>query len=532
MVSENGRRLGTWASLLEAAKSRRTLFVSLLSFSSGMPLGLVWFAIPDWMRDIGVDIRVVGIITLAQAPWTFKFLWSPLVDRYVPPFLGRRRGWTAIAQVALFVATLMLAGVGDHPDSLWVVGALALAIAFASATQDIAIDAYAVDVLRPDEQGVAVGARIAVYRAAMLVAGGLSITLAAAYSWSLVNIGLALAYLPMLVITWKAPEPEEKLVAPQTLRDAVWLPFLGFLSRHRALEILAFVFFYKFADQLAQSLTRPFLIDMGYDAFDRGVALASVGAVATIVGAFFGGAVTTVIGLGPSLWVFGLLQTFSNIGYFILAGSELSRPLMYGATGFELLTSGMGTGAYSVLLLRMTQRRFSATQYALFSSLFGLPRLLAGPISGFLVDAMGWRMFFLFTIPCSIPGLVLLSRFAPFGVREPKFEVRPPSKLKPLSAKQLSFRGLLGGIAGATSATLLVVALAALKAMRAEGTSFDIMTPLSALFQPAGVAGWLQPLGIALFGLTCALLTAAVFAARHGAGAVVAELSRSDEAGQ
>ena len=197
-MSENGRRLGTWASLLKAAKSRRTLFVSLLSFSSGMPLGLVWFAIPDWMRDIGVDIRVVGLITLAQAPWTFKFFWSPLMDRYVPPFLGRRRGWTVIAQVALFVLTLMLAGVGDHPDSLWVVGALALAIAFASATQDIAIDAYAVDVLRPDEQGVAVGARIAVYRAAMFVAGGLSITLAAAYSWSLVNIGLALAYLPML----------------------------------------------------------------------------------------------------------------------------------------------------------------------------------------------------------------------------------------------------------------------------------------------------------------------------------------------
>ena len=244
-----------------------------------------------------------------------------------------------------------------------------------------------------------------------------------------------------------------------------------------------------------------------------------------MVGAFFGGAVTTLIGLGPSLWVFGLLQAFSNIGYFILAGSELSRPLMYGATGFELLTSGMGTGAYSVLLLRMTQKRFSATQYALFSSLFGLPRLLAGPISGFLVDAMGWRMFFLFTIPCSIPGLVFLSRFVPLGVREPKFEVRPPSKLEPLSAKQLSFRGFLGGIAGATSATLLVAALIALKAMRAEGASFDIMTPLTALFQPAGGAGWLQLLGMALFGLTCALLTAAVFAARHGAGAVVADAS-------
>jgi PAT family beta-lactamase induction signal transducer AmpG len=511
------KRLGTWASLLEAMRSWRTASVALLSFSSGMPLGLVWIAIPDWMRDIGVDIRIVGLITLAQAPWTFKFLWSPLMDRYVPPFFGRRRGWAAIAQVALFAFTLMLAGVGHHPDTPWVVGALALAIAFASATQDIAIDAYAVDVLRPEEQGVVVGARIAIYRVAMFVAGGMSITLAGEYSWPLVNVGLALLYLPMVVISWKAPEPLREFAAPRTLRDAVWLPFLGFLSRHRALEILAFVFFYKFADNLAQSLTRPFLIDMGYDSVDRGVALASIGAVGTIVGTFLGGFVTTLIGLGPSLWIFGFLQIFSNIGYYVVAGSEVNRLLMFGATGFELFTSGLGTGAYSVLLLRMTQKRFSATQYALFSSLFGLPRLLAGPVSGFLVDAVGWRVFYLFSMACGIPGMVLLARFVPWGVREPRFEVRPPTGQAPLSAGQLFSRGALGGIVGGIGAALLMATLSALKTMQSEGGRFALGAALAALLQPVGVTGWLEILGIVVFGSTCALLTAAVTAARHGA---------------
>jgi len=512
------KRLGTWASLLEAMRSWRTASVSLLSFSSGLPLGLVWIAIPDWMRDIGVDIRIVGLITLAQAPWTFKFLWSPLMDRYVPPFFGRRRGWAAIAQVALFVLGLMLAGVGHHPDTPWVVGALALAIAFASATQDIAVDAYAVDVLRPEEQGVVVGARIAIYRVAMFTAGGLAITLAGAYSWPLVNVALALAYLPMLVITWKAPEPEEKLAAPKTLREAVWLPFLGFLSRHRALEILAFVFFYKFADNLAQSLTRPFLIDMGYNSLDRGVALATIGTVATIVGTFAGGIVTTLIGLGPSLWIFGFLQIFSNLGYFVLAGSGANRALMFGATGFELLTSGLGTGAYSVLLLRMTQKRFSATQYALFSSLFGLPRLLAGPVSGFLVDAIGWRVFYLFSMACGIPGMALLARFVPIGVREPHFEVRPPSARVPLSIGGLIARGATGGILAAVGAALLVASLSALKSMQEPGGAFDLPAALAAMFPPVGVTGWLQILAIFAFGAICALLTAAVSAARHGAG--------------
>ena len=327
-------------------RSWRTASVALLSFSSGLPLGLVWLAIPDWMRSIGVDIRVVGMVTLAQAPWSFKMLWSPLMDRYVPPFWGRRRGWITIWQIALVALTLVLAGVARHPDLPWVIGAVALAIAFASASQDIVIDAYAVEVLRPDEQGVAVGARTALYRAAMFVAGGLSITLAAHLGWPAVNAMLAGLYLPMLVVTRFAPEPERQPPAPKTLREAIWLPFLGLLARHRALEILAFVMCYKLADNLAQALTRPFLIDMGYSGDDRGVALGTVGLAATLGGTFFGGAATTRIGLGHALWIFGILQSVANLGYWAVAHSPVNRPLMYGAIGFEQLLSGMGTGAF------------------------------------------------------------------------------------------------------------------------------------------------------------------------------------------
>jgi PAT family beta-lactamase induction signal transducer AmpG len=409
--------------LLQALRSRRTVAVSLLSFASGLPLGLVWYAIPDWMRDIGVDIRVVGLLTLAQAPWSFKVIWSPLMDRYVPPFWGRRRGWMAVTQLVLAVLVLLLAGVGQRPDAIWVVGALAFAIAIASASQDIAIDAYAVEVLRKEEQGAAVGARLAFYRAAMLVSGGAAITLAAGISWPAVNALLALTFVAMVALTWRSPEPDIQPAPPRTLRDAVWLPLVGMLRRDRALEILAFVLLYKLGDQLTQSLTRPFLIDMGYDAVHRGIALATLSVALTVVGTFAGGIVTTLAGLGYALWIFGGLQIFSNAGYLLL--SILDRPnlvAMYGATGFEVFTSGLGMGAFGVLLLRLTEKRFSATQYALFSSLFAVPRIVAGPITGFTVDAVGWPWFFLWTMVLGLPGLVMLARFVPLGVREPNLE--------------------------------------------------------------------------------------------------------------
>jgi PAT family beta-lactamase induction signal transducer AmpG len=269
------------ASLRSVVGSWRLLSVVLLSFASGLPLGLVWFAIPAWMAREGVDIKVIGLFTLAQAPWSFKLLWSPWMDRYPPPRFGRKRGWILIGQVALFGLTLWLAGVSHRPEAVWVIGALALAIAFASATQDIAIDAYAVEVLRRDEQGIATGSRTAFYRAAMLVAGGASITLAASSSWAFVNLMLALLYLPFMLVAALAPEPDVLPPAPRSLREAVWGPFVGFLGQHRALEILGFVVLYKLSDNLTQALTGPFLVQTGFDDFDVGVAPAPSSAVSS-----------------------------------------------------------------------------------------------------------------------------------------------------------------------------------------------------------------------------------------------------------
>jgi PAT family beta-lactamase induction signal transducer AmpG len=491
-------------------RSKRTAAVVLQSFSSGLPLGLVWYAIPDWMRDIGVDIRVVGLITLAQAPWTFKVLWAPLMDRYIPPFWGRRRGWMAVTQVALFIFGFLLAGVGAHPDAIWVVGALAMGTALASASQDIAIDAYAVEVLHQDEQGAAAGARTALYRMALLVSGGVSITLAARIGWPAVNVLMAMLYLPMLVISWRSPEPEAAIPPPRSLREAVWQPFVSFLARPRALEILAFVVFYKLADQLAQSLTRPFLIDMGYSADQRGIALATIGVAGTIVGAFLGGWVTTLFGLGHALWIFGVLQLFSNVGYYVLSIlGQPHVPAMYAATGFELLTSGMGTGAFSVLLLRLTEKRFSATQYALFSSLFALPRVLAGPITGFAVAALGWPTFFLTTLVVGVPGLLMLNRFAPLGIREPAFE--DPVEGNTLSpAGGLLRPGLISAAALAVGSTALLSVLDAMDRVRTQpGAPFDVSAAFWRISHPADAGGWVQLVGIAAFAIVGGMFIAA-----------------------
>ena len=495
----------------------RVAAVVALSFSSGLPLGLVWIAIPDWMRSIGVDIRVVGLFTLAQAPWTFKFLWSPLMDRFRLPFWGRRRGWIALAQVALALSGLALSGVGDRPETPWVALALTLAVALSAATQDIAIDAYAVDVLRKEEHGVAVGLRTGMYRAAMTLSGGLAIWVAASLGWGAVNLLLGFVYLPLVLVTARSPEPEEPAAAPRTLRDAVWLPFLECLSRHRAVEILVFVVLYKLADALSQSLLRPFLIDMGYGEFDRGFVLGTAGVALTIAGTFLGGLACTKMGLGHALWVFGFLQAFSNLGYILITYWPGGRPVMYGAMAFEMVTSGLGMGAFGVLLLRITEKRFSATQYALFSSLFGLPRILGGPITGLIVDAAGWRTFFWITIAAGAPGLVLLQRFAPLGTREPRFTVETVEARRRMTGRQIARRGVAGAIATALVGGLWMIGLVAVKAYRKDpAAGFDLPAAVAAFFRPATVGGWTQLVAILVVGVLGGLGTAALLTARHG----------------
>jgi PAT family beta-lactamase induction signal transducer AmpG len=484
-------------------------------FSSSLPLGLIWIAIPAWMKSIGVDIKVVGLFTLAQAPWSFKFLWSPLMDRYPVPFLGRKRGWILVTQVLLFAGGLGLAGAATHPDAIWVIGALALAMAFASASQDIVYDGYAIEVLRPEEYAMAVAARSATGRLAIIISGTATITLALKYmSWAQVNFILALCYLPLMWLTIKAPEPEVPSPPPKSLREAVWLPFVGFLAQHRAVEILAFLVFYKFSDNLAQALLRPFFIEMKFDPWDVGLLTGIAGNLSIIVGTAIGAICAQSWGLGRALWIFGVLQSFAHLGYAVVA-TYPTRPFLYGAQIFEMGTGGLATGAFSLLMYRLTQKRFSATQFALLSSLMSISRVLTGPPAGLLVDALGWTTFFIVTVFTGIPGMVLLSRFVPWSVRDPVFHVAEPVRVAPLGRAALIVRSIAFGLVAWILSVATMASLTAAKAVRG-GQPFDLRGPLHAIVAPAGLGEWLTAISIALFGVVVAMAAAATMAARRG----------------
>ena len=494
-------------SLWAATRSRRTAAVALQSFASGLPLGLVWYAIPDWMRDIGVDIQVVGLLTLAQAPWTFKVLWAPLVDRFTPPFWGRRRGWMAVTQVALAALGLLLAGVGERPEAVWVVGALALAIAIASATQDIAIDAYAVEVLRPDEQGAAAGARTALYRAALLVSGGVSISLAARIGWPAVNVLLACAYLPMLVLTWRSPEPDVPVQPPRTLRDAVWQPILGLLTRPRALEILAFVLLYKFSDQLTQSLTRPFLVDMGYGADERGLALATISIAGFVAGSLVGGWATTLAGLGRSLWVFGVLQLVSNLGYYALA--VLDGPSHRRCTQPPGSRARIGHGQRCVLGAAAPADREAVLGDAVCAA---LQPVRAAPRGGRPDHRLcGRRRRLARVLPGGDhrgrAGTADAARFVPLGVREPDLE--PRARIAPGTGRVPAV-GFLAAMALAAVAVLVLAAIDALGSNQTvPGIAVAFREALWRLLAPADATGWVSLGGVAAFAIVGGMLFAA-----------------------
>jgi len=505
------------SSFADAFTSWRTGAVSLLSFPSGLPLGVVLFTVPYWMQQTGIDIKTIGLVSAAQIPYAFKFLWSPLMDRFAPAW-GRKRAWILIGQLLLFLALGALAFEALGP-SAGAVALLTLLLSFASATQDIAVDAYAVDVLRPEERGVAVGARNALARAGMFT-GRLLNTFGPRFGWPGSFAVVAALFLPFAAVTVAAPEPEKPAPPPRSLKAAVWEPFVGFFRHPRALEIAAFLFFYKFADNLAGALVSPFLGQLGYTPADIGVGQGTIGLAATILGTFLGGILANSMGLGRALWVFGLLQAVSNLGYVAVAEVGVNRSVMYAASAIEASTSGMGTGAFGVLLLRLTQKRFSATQYALFSSIFALGRTFAGPPAGALVDAIGWRDFFLLTIPVAIPGLLLLGRFVPWRSRDiPEAIDRdeaPPAYGTPVGLGELVRRGLAGFAVGTAVSYALNLLLVALRLARGPAAHFDLGRAAYALVHPTRPIEWVDLVGPPIAGVVAGLAVAAYVAARRG----------------
>jgi PAT family beta-lactamase induction signal transducer AmpG len=509
-------KLGTLASLRRALQSWRTGAVTLLSFSSGLPLGIVLYTVPYWMQQEGIDIKTIGLITAAQIPYAFKFVWSPLMDRFAPRW-GRKRAWILVGQLMLAASVGFFALSAGRPTVL-LVALLTLIVSFASATQDIAVDAYAVEVLRPEERGVAVGARNAFARGAMF-AGRILNTVGPRAGWGPSFAAVAALFLPLSVVTVKSPEPDVPAPPPRSVREAVWSPFVGFFRHPRALEIAAFLFLYKFADNLAGALVSPFLGQKGYSPDAIGIGNGTVGLLSNILGTFLGGVLATPLGVGRALWVFGFLQAVSNLGYVVVATSEPNVWLMYGAMAIEAATSGMGSGAFGVLLLNLTQKRFSATQYALFSSIFALGRTVSGPPAGAMVDALGWRDFFLLTIAFALPGLVMLQRFVPLGQRD----LPPPADEDaeaaphgvPVTMAGLVLRGAVGAAVGTAAGYLGNALLLALKAMRGSGR-FDLAHAFEAMFRPERAVDAIDAFGPPVAGLVVGFAVAAYVAARRG----------------
>jgi PAT family beta-lactamase induction signal transducer AmpG len=502
--------------ILYAFNSWRVGAVALLSFSSGMPLGVVWIAIPTWLKMAGFDTKTVALITLAQVPWSFKIVWAPLMDRYVPPFLGRKRGWIAIFQVVLTLLVLVLASQATEPDIV-VIGLMSILVAFASASQDIAIDGYAVEVLVPGEHGAAVGARTGFYRAAMYVAGALAISVAGLISWKWTLVGIAALTLLCLPVTIFAPEPLTQPAPPKTLLGAVWEPLVGFLSRPRALELLGFMLLFNLSDNLATSLIRPFLVDHGYDPTSVGFVSGTVGLFSTIGGTVVGALLCQKIGVGRALWLCGGLQGLSNLAYAWVAAVGVNIFVMSAGVFVETFVLGMCAGSFGVFLIRMTSKRFSATQFALFSSVFAIARTFSGPVAGALADALGWRDFFLLTVPCAVPGLFMLQRFAPWGKAELVDLSGEEAVVLPRGAAwggaSLGLAGTAGLIGGGAFALLGAAALTSLKHLKA-GKGFDYLPTLWVAIFPASFLQAVDLIGAVVFGLVLAVAVPAYLAAR------------------
>ncbi|MDM8544226.1 AmpG family muropeptide MFS transporter [Desulfococcaceae bacterium HSG9] len=393
--------------------SGRMLVAFLMGFSCGLPLLLTISVLQAWMKEEGVDLAVIGMMALVGMPYTLKFLWAPLFDRFTLPFLGRRRGWLLIIQIALIMAIAIL-GLTNPGKSPWMVAFAAFWVTFFSASQDIVVDAFRREDLSDEELGLGSSLYVNGYRIGMLLASGGGLIMADYISFGYVYLIMALCLLPGVITTLLAKEPDLPQGVPQTLKQAVLDPLREYFSRKDALWILAFILFYKIGDTMASNMTTPFYLDIGFTKTQIGAVVKLFGFWATIAGGLIGGLAMIKLGIHRSLWVFGVLQAVSTAGFAVLAriGNEVWA--LTGVIAFENLSSGLGTTAFVAFMASITDKKFTATQYALLSSLMGVPRVIASAPTGFLAKFMGWESFFILCTLIAIPGMLILIKFAPW----------------------------------------------------------------------------------------------------------------------
>jgi PAT family beta-lactamase induction signal transducer AmpG len=399
--------------ILKAVFSSRMLVAFFMGFSSGLPLLLTMGVLQAWMKESGVDLTTIGLITLVQIPYTWKFLWAPFMDRFVPPFLGRRRGWLLISQAALVLAIVGL-GRSDPVKHFSLMIVAAILVAFFSASQDIVVDAYRREDLPDEELGFGSSMYINGYRVGMLLASGGGLILADHMPFSRVYLIMAFCMLPGIITTFLCKEPKVDSGAPKTIKEAVIGPLTDYFRRDGAFWMLGFILLYKIGDTMASAMTTPFFLDIGFTKTEIGAVVKFFGFSATVAGTLLGGALMIRIGINRSLWIFGLLQGVSTAGFAVLARIGHSIPALSGAVAFENLCSGMGTSAFVAFMASITNKKFTATQYALLSSLMGVPRVLASAPTGYFAKNLGWEGFFISCVIIAVPGMLLLVKFAPW----------------------------------------------------------------------------------------------------------------------
>lgn len=397
------KQVSIWKSLL----SKKMLITMLMGFSSGLPLLLTGKTLQLWMADVGVDLKTIGFFAMAGIPASFKFLWSPLMDRFSIQGFGRRRTWLVISQISLTVALLIVAST-DPKNNLYQMAVMAVLVAFFSASQDVAVDAYRRESLDDSELGLGSTFYVYGYRIAMYISGGVAILLAAKMSWSSVYYIMAAMMAVGLVTTFWAPEPVVDQPMPKSMREAVVEPFKEFLSRHGAILILLFIILYKIGDNMAGGMLNPYYIKMGYSKEEIAYVAKTLGLVSTLSGSFLGGALILRLGLYNSLWLFGLLQATSTAMFAVLSVIEKSTVVFASVVVAEDLTGGMGTAAFVAFMGSMTNKKFTATQYALLSSFMGVPRTIFSSYSGMLAELLGWQYFFVSCGLMAIPGLIMI----------------------------------------------------------------------------------------------------------------------------
>jgi PAT family beta-lactamase induction signal transducer AmpG len=397
--------------------------ILVLGFASGLPLYLTGTGrtLQAWMTMEGVDLTTIGIFSLVALPYSFKWVWAPLLDRYVPPFLGRRRGWLLIMQIAMTLAIGWMA-FRNPRAGLQLLAINAVLIAFFSATFDVVNDAYKIDVLSEREMGGGAAMYVLGYRIAMLVTGSLALMLADRMSYQTIYAGMAVLMALTIVATLRAPEPAVRPVPPASLADAVRLPFMEFFGRAgvaRGFAVLGFIVLYKLSDYMAQTMATPFLLQTGFSQTEVGAYAGGIGLFATILGVMAGGTLVANLGINRSLWVFGGLQAASNLMYYLLALAGKNTGMLIATMVVENFCTGLVTAGFVAFLMSMCSVRFSATQYALLSSLMSASRDILVSPAGAIAEATGWPKFFLITLIAGIPGLALLPIFAPWNADKP-----------------------------------------------------------------------------------------------------------------